>query len=145
MKEADERYTPRWIFDTLNLQFDLDPCAPVGGIPYAPVKKYYTEADDGLTKKWNGRVWLNPPFSKPKLFMEKFIDNANGVALVRLSQSQWAKDLWNKADAIVFNDKTLKFIRPDGKAIGIPQVTFLFAFGKQNAEALQNFKEYKVR
>ena len=32
MKETDERYTPKWIFDTLNVEFDLDPCSPVGGI-----------------------------------------------------------------------------------------------------------------
>jgi len=145
MKETDERYTPKWIFDTLNLQFDLDPCSPIGGIPYAPIKHYYTKDDDSLTKEWFGNIWLNPPFSQPKPFMQKFMKNAQGVVLIRLSQSQWAKDLWNHADGILLNDKQLKFNRPDGKSMGIPQVTFLFAFGKQNAEALQNFKEYKVR
>lgn len=25
---------------------------------------YYTIEDDGLTKPWYGRVWLNPPYSR---------------------------------------------------------------------------------
>jgi hypothetical protein len=52
LKETDERYTPEWIFSTLNVEFDLDPCSPIGGIPYAPIKNYYTVEDDGLSKEW---------------------------------------------------------------------------------------------
>lgn len=145
MKEADERYTPNWIFDTLGVEFDLDPCSPVGGIEGAPIKYYFTAEDDGLSKEWFGNVWVNPPFSNPKPFMERLIQHGRGIALIRISQSQWAKDLWNKADAVLLNDKTLKFRRPDGRMLGIPTVTFLFAFGKDNALALHNFKEYKTR
>jgi hypothetical protein len=28
---GDEYYTPRWIFDGLNIQFDLDPSSPMSG------------------------------------------------------------------------------------------------------------------
>jgi hypothetical protein len=145
MKETDERYTPKWIFDTLNLEFDLDPCSPVGGIKDAPIKYYYTAEDDGLSKEWFGNVWVNPPFSNPRQFMEKLVEHGNGIGLVRISQSQWAKDLWNLCDGVILNDKRLKFDRPDGSSVGIPAVTFMFAFGKANAEALSNFTEYKVR
>ena len=145
MKETDERYTPKWIFDTLNVEFDLDPCSPVGGIKDAPIKYYYTSEDDGLSKEWFGNVWVNPPFSNPRPFMERLAQHGNGIGLVRISQSQWAKDLWNRCDGVILNDKRLKFDRPDGSSVGIPAVTFMFAFGKANAEALSNFKEYKVR
>jgi hypothetical protein len=145
MKETDERYTPAWIFDTLGVEFDLDPCSPIGGIEGAPIKNYYTAADDGLSKDWYGNVWVNPPFSNPRPFMEKLAAHGQGIGLVRISQSQWAKDLWNKADGVILNDKRLKFDRPDGSSVGIPAVTFMFAFGKSNADALQNFTEYKVR
>jgi len=145
MKETDERYTPKWIFDTLNVQFDLDPCSPIGGIKNAPIKYYYTSADDGLSKEWFGNVWVNPPFSNPRPFMEKLAHHGNGIGLVRISQSQWAKDLWNLADGVILNDKRLKFDRLDGSSVGIPAVTFMFAFGKANATALHNFTEYKVR
>ena len=145
MKETDERYTPKWIFDTLNVEFDLDPCSPVGGIKDAPIKYYYTAEDDGLSKQWFGNVWVNPPFSNPRPFMEKLVKHGQGIGLVRISQSQWAKDLWNLCDGVILNDKRLKFDRPDGSSVGIPAVTFMFAFGKSNAAALHNFTEYKVR
>ena len=145
MKQTDERYTPKWIFDTLNVEFDLDPCSPVGGIKEAPIKYYYTAEDDGLSKEWFGNVWVNPPFSNPRPFMEKLAQHGKGIGLVRISQSQWAKDLWNLCDGVILNDKRLKFDRPDGSSVGIPAVTFMFAFGKANAEALSNFTEYKVR
>ena len=145
MKETDERYTPKWIFDTLNVEFDLDPCSPIGGIKDAPIKYYYTVEDDGLSKQWFGNVWVNPPFSNPRPFMEKLVQHGQGIGLVRISQSQWAKDLWNLCDGVILNDKRLKFDRPDGSSVGIPAVTFMFAFGKSNAIALNNFTEYKVR
>ena len=145
LKETDERYTPEWIFSTLNVEFDLDPCSPIGGIPYAPIKNYYTVEDDGLSKEWFGNVWVNPPFSNPRPFMERLVQHGKGIGLVRISQSQWAKDLWNQCDGVLLNDKRLKFNRPDGRSIGIPAVTWLFAFGEDNAKALRNFEEYRVR
>lgn len=44
--------------------FDLDPCSPTKG-PDAPVwaKKHFTKDDDGLSQKWHGRIWLNPPYA----------------------------------------------------------------------------------
>jgi hypothetical protein len=144
-KPTDERYTPPHIFETLGIEFDIDVAAPVGGIPWLPAKQFYTEQDNALEQPWFGNVWCNPPFSNPRPFMEKLIEHGNGIALVRISQSQWAKDLWNKADAVRLNDKTLKFVLPDGRLQGIPVVTFMFAFGEQNAKALNNFTEYKVR
>lgn len=145
MKETDERYTPLWIFKTLGVEFDLDPCSPALGIPGAPIKHYYTAEDDGLSKEWFGNVWVNPPFSNPRPFMERIVQHGTGIALVRISQSQWAKDLWNKADGVLLNDKRLKFDRPNGSSVGIPAVTWLFAFGEKNALALDNFKEYRRR
>ena len=49
-------YTPSWVFERLGLNFDLDPCQPPEGISWIPATVRYTEAEDGLTSPWFGRV-----------------------------------------------------------------------------------------
>ncbi len=41
---------------------DLDPCAdPAAPVTSASVRRYHL-GDDGLTRRWHGRVFLNPPY-----------------------------------------------------------------------------------
>lgn len=141
----DECYTPKWIFDTLGVTFDLDVAHPVKRIDYVPARQVFDVNDDGLSKEWVGNVWMNPPYSKPKPWVEKFISHGNGIALLPLSLSYWSKAIWNAADAITLTERQPKFLRPDGSEQGIRFPTFLFALGEKNATALQNFTEYRVR
>lgn len=56
--------TPPEIFDPLHAEFGftLDPCATVQN---AKLPRFYTEADDGLSKDWSGeRVFMNPPYGR---------------------------------------------------------------------------------
>lgn len=66
---TDEWYTPKEIIDALG-KFDLDPCAPVNPL-WQTAEIMYNKNQDGLTKKWIGRVWLNPPYSRP--LIEQFV------------------------------------------------------------------------
>lgn len=71
--ESKEWYTPKYIFDSLRIEFDLYPCSPDKRIvPWIPAKKHLTFIDNGLEAEWNGTVWLNPPYGMdiPK-WMEK--------------------------------------------------------------------------
>lgn len=43
--------------------FDLDPCTPVNP-PFLHARVNYTLNDDGLSQKWFGRVYINPPYGK---------------------------------------------------------------------------------
>lgn len=57
----DEWLTPPEIIKALgDYGFDLDPCAPVVS-PFITARKCFTIEDDGLSKDWFGRVWLNHP------------------------------------------------------------------------------------
>ena len=56
-------YTPPSIFELLNIEFDLDVCAPQGGVPWIPAKDYFALPTDGLSQPWVGKVWCNPPYS----------------------------------------------------------------------------------
>jgi phage N-6-adenine-methyltransferase len=141
LEKSDEHYTPKWLFDRMDIQFDLDVAAPIGG-SYVPTRKYYTEEDDGLAQDWSGIVWMNPPFSKPSPWVEKFIAHSNGIALLVVSRSMWFRDLWAQADVIAPTPYNFKFERPDGTNKQVSFQTFLFGFG---AEAVEAIKRLEVR
>jgi hypothetical protein len=136
LEKSDEHYTPKWLFDEMGIKFDLDVASPIGG-SHVPAHNYYTESDDGLSQPWSGNVWMNPPFSKPSPWVEKFIANNHGIALLVVSKSKWFRDIWAVADAIAPTPYNFKFDRPDGSNKSISFQTFLFAFGQDNVEALK--------
>lgn len=42
---------------------DLDPASTGVANLRVRAKTYYTRQDDGLSQRWIGRVWMNPPYS----------------------------------------------------------------------------------
>jgi len=144
LNNRDEHYTPFWLFEKLNLKFDLDVASPIGGVNWIPAIKHYTELDNGLNQPWFGRVWMNPPYSAPGAWVDKFLEHGNGVALLVVSRSKWFGRLWEECDALCPTPYNMKFERPDGHTKQISFQTFLFAIGKENATALKNF-ERRVR
>ena len=135
-KPNDELYTPPWVFETLAIDFDLDVCSPVLGLPYLPAKKWFHAGDDGLAQKWQGRVWCNPPYSSPKLWVEKFIEHNNGIMLAPFSKSAWYHKLWNSEAGIVPMPVNMKFLNLMGEAKSIFLATALYAFGAESIKAV---------
>ena len=71
-KKSDRWYTPLLIVNRVEQVLgviDLDPCADEG--KHIPAKMHYTAADDGLSREWHGRVFMNPPYSCPGKWMKK--------------------------------------------------------------------------
>lgn len=138
---SDNWYTPPDIFDALGLRFDLDPCSPGIG-HWVPANKIYTKADDGLAQPWSGLVFMNPPFGGRNghvPWLRKFIDHANGIAIVRAYTSAgWWHDHLHKVDALLFPRGKTKFIRPDGSVGGSPgHGVVLIGMGLIAVEALR--------
>jgi hypothetical protein len=124
MRESDEQYTPKWIFEALNVEFDLDVCAPVGGVDYIPAKNHYSLADDSLNQEWKGFVWMNPPFSEGKIWHHKFI------CLAPMSKSYWFYDIWNNPQvSVLMPTPKFKFMKPNGKPNSIFMPVILYAVG----------------
>lgn len=135
---TDDYYTPRWIFDALETQFDLDVAAPPGGISWLPASHYYTIEDDGLSQPWTGRVWMNPPYSNVTPWIHRFIDHGNGIGIVPLVRSKWLSRAWRQLDAIVIpDDLTIRFERPEGKPATISYPTAFVAMGATNSKAIE--------
>lgn len=134
---SDDYYTPSWVFERMGITFDLDVCAPPGGISWIPAERYYTQEDDGLAQPWEGRVWMNPPYSGVEPWADRMIDHGHGVALLPYSRGWWRVRMWEAAHGIAeINTSTrVTFIR-DGKPADIFFPVFFAAFGEDCVEAI---------
>ena len=138
---TDEWYTPPTIFSKLG-HVDLDPCSPVQPL-WKIAETAYTALDDGLSKDWKGRVWLNPPYSRPLLeqFVRRMADHNNGIMLLfnRSDSRMFQEVIFPNATAMLFLKGRVKFYKPTGEQGGTAGTgSILFAFGNENAEILQN-------
>ncbi len=138
--ENDEYYTPKYIFDALGCEFDMDVAAPVD-LTYVstPAKQFIHE--DSLNFRWNGFVWMNPPYSGrngKSVWLDKFAENNNGIALMPdRTSAPWWPVAAKKAYALLFVYEKIKFIKPDCTVEKSPgNGTTFFAHGEKGVNAL---------
>lgn len=131
----------------MGIEFDLDVCAPTGGIPWIPAARYFTMADDGLAQPWEGRVWMNPPYSQATVWVNRFIDHGNGVALLPCAKSRWFETLWTRSPALTLAPGVSKFRFHGEKAWGgsISYPVILAAFGDECVEAIGKLGVVRVK
>lgn len=135
-----EWLTPPEIIAALG-PFDLDPCAPLVQ-PYATAARVFTAIDNGLIQPWDGRVWLNPPYSSAELgaWLGRMAEHDHGTALIfaRTETEAFFRHVWERATALLFMRGRLNFHLPDGTRAranaGAP--TVLCAYGMDDADVL---------
>lgn len=139
---TDEWYTPKYVFDAMDAVFNIDVASPGKEIVHwIPAQWHIME--NSLEKKWNGCVWMNPPFGGRNAidpWLEKFFQHGDGVALTpdRTSAPWWQKHSPH-AQHILFVSPKIKFIGADGKPGASPaQGTTLMSIGMQGNHALVN-------
>lgn len=62
-----EYYTPQVIIERARRLMGgiyLDPASSAEANKRVRAKKFFTKENNGLTRKWEGRVWMNHPFSR---------------------------------------------------------------------------------
>ena len=114
---SDEWYTPPHISDLVTQvlgQITLDPCADEG--KHIPAAMHYTAMDDGLTQEWNGRVFMNPPYSAPSVWIKKLQAEfesgrvTEAIALVpAATDTRWLSPLL-KSQPVCFWTGRIKFL-----------------------------------
>lgn len=139
-----EWYTPKWMFDELGIDFDLDVCTKEGGIYWIPAKQHFHKEKDGLASEWKGRVWCNPPYGKEtKVWLNKFCNHGNGIALVfARTDTQWFHETLSKVDAVNFIKGRVQFVDGDGVSNkgGSTCGSMLLAIGEENCKAISNIE-----
>ena len=141
---TDDVYTPAHIFERLGLTFDLDVCAPPGGLPWVPARRHYSVAEDGLTSPWSGLVWMNPPYSNPKPWVSKWLSHGEGVTIVPCAKADWFTEFWARADALTVatrpdGSSDMRWVKGGRTDHKIFMPVFLAAMGDVAVAALQAF------
>lgn len=144
--ESVEWLTPPEIVRALG-PFNLDPCASYGQF-YRTAKRMIAPPDDGLSVKWRGRVWLNPPYGDELVkWLSRLAEHGNGIALVpaRTEVVEWFWPyVWEAADAVLFRKSRIHFRLPydrerlpNGRKPGNAGHGSVFvAYGERNVRAL---------
>jgi hypothetical protein len=135
--------TPKELIDALG-PFDCDPCA-ADPRPFDCATVNYTEADDGLSKRWNGFAWCNPPYG-PWIgrWLDRMRQHGDGMALTfARTETKAMQSALHAADAVFFLAGRLTFLRsappfePAKQNAGAPSV--LLAYGEIAAQKLLDF------
>jgi phage N-6-adenine-methyltransferase len=102
--------TPPEVFAPLHeeFRFTLDPCATPAS---AKCAKFYTEAEDGLSKSWAGeRVFMNPPYGREIYAWTRKarLEAASGVLVVGLLPASCDLAWWHED---IVGHAEIRFIR----------------------------------
>ena len=65
-----EGYTPAIYIDSVYSvmgSINIDPASNKYANQTVKAELFFTKDDDGLKKSWNGKVFLNPPYSQPEI------------------------------------------------------------------------------
>jgi phage N-6-adenine-methyltransferase len=102
---VDDRCTPDWVWDPLDLEFafTLDAAASTTN---AKCPRYFTIEDDGLEQSWAGeRVWVNPPFSACRAWVEKAWRESEAETIVMLLPANRTEQGWWQENVEPYRDR----------------------------------------
>ncbi len=133
---------------------DLDPASNAVANRFVNADAFYTKEDDGLTKPWYGRVWLNPPYAQPLIaqFAEavagKFSSGEFEQAIVLVNNAtdtKWLQSMMRVCAAVCFPEGRIRFMNQKGDPVGAPlQGQVFLYFGEDVESFLDEFASFGV-
>jgi len=146
-----ENYTPKEIIQSIKKvlgSIDLDPASCDFAQKIIQAKTYFTEADDGLSKKWFGNIFLNPPYQMPeiKIFTDKLIDELPNIKSAILltnnnTDTKWFYKCAREARLICFTNGRISFYTEEKTRTQPTNGQAFFYFGKDENSFIDVFKE----
>lgn len=128
----NEWYTPSIYIEaarTVMGTIDFDPASSEVANKTVKAKKFLTKDDDGLTCKWHGNVWMNPPYAQPLIaqfcsaLVEKFDSDEirEAITLVNnATETEWFQNLLTSCSAVCLPKSRIRFIDQHGNPGGAP-------------------------
>ena len=147
----NEWYTPGEYIEAVRSfmgGIDLDPASSEQAQKVVKAKRFFTTDDDGLSHKWAGRVWLNPPYAQPAIeqFAEKMVSEVcagHVVEAVMLTHNYtdtaWFHSAASAAAAICFTRGRIAFVDPQGRKAAPTQGQAFFYYGSRAADFKKAF------
>jgi ParB family transcriptional regulator, chromosome partitioning protein len=163
--KSNEWYTPSYVIEAAREvlgSIDLDPASCALANETVKATRYFTKDDDGLSKAWDGNVWLNPPYSyttvprgmehgdkskRPciaKMWIDKLISEyheghiSEAIMLLKADPKQrWFQPLWEFL--ICFVPGKIIFNRPDAPPEGHMFGSCLVYLGPNESKFIEVF------
>lgn len=147
----NEWYTPQEHIDAACKvlgTIDLDPASSEIANQRVQAGRIFTIADDGLTKEWGGKVWMNPPYAQPHIanFIEKLASEyeagrvTEAIALTHnYTDTQWFHRAALSCAAICFTRGRIGFLSPEGKRAAPTQGQAFFYYGSKVEQFIEAF------
>jgi DNA N-6-adenine-methyltransferase (Dam) len=139
-KDRDVRLTPpdaiARILAALGA-IDLDPCSNSMDKPNVPASAHFDAKKNGLlkTRRWTGRVFMNPPYSTPLAWVERLVTDFQqgevdeAIALLPVdSTTKWWDLISGASSAIALPKTRLKFLTADGGVDGSARFASVFFY-----------------
>lgn len=151
---SNDWYTPAWLIEVVHAVMggiDLDPASCARANLIVEASRFFSEQEDGLSKEWEGKVWLNPPYSKPEI--DQFTSHLLGergrghidqtcVLTRNATETHWCQQLLKRCDRFCLLNKRVSFWHPD-KPVGTDKSGhILFYFGSNTAKFEQLLKPH---
>lgn len=150
----NEWYTPTEYIEHVRTflgEIDLDPASSAQAQMTVKAKKFFCIKDDGLSHKWKGRIFLNPPYAQPAIeqFSEKMISEVragNVIEAIMLTHNYtdtaWFHTATTEATAICFTRGRIAFVDRNGKKAAPTQGQAFFYYGKRAKEFTKEFRRH---
>lgn len=149
----NEWYTPKSYIDSARLvmgSIDLDPASSKIANGVVKAKKFFDESTNGLTQKWSGNIWMNPPYAQPLIldFINKLETETYNQAIVLVNnatETKWGQKLLEMSSAVCFHTGRIRFVNEDGELGDAPlQGQMICYLGNRTKEFIAEFKQYGV-
>ena len=129
----------------------LDPASSEIANKTVKARRYFTKDNDGLSKKWSGRIWMNPPYEGKVIiqFIAKLVkslpDIEQAIVLVNnATETKWFQSMATEADAVCFPAGRIRFIGPKGDKGSPLQGQAILYFGDQSSRFVNAYNQFGV-